>query len=195
MTISGFKIINANVGIDTYMADYSGFTNNYIENCLQYGIYMIGNYSTIANNYITNTGGIHCALVGCEMVGNVFSKNTIIDSDVWGIYLWNGVNCSIINNFISEADVGIDVSYLGVCHGNVIMKNEIRNVAGGIKFDEPVYPGTPPMTENIISFNYIHDVTPYPGDLGYEINIEYSGGGVAENTQIHHNKTRSKIRT
>jgi hypothetical protein len=30
-------------------------------------------------------------------------------------------------------------------------------------------------------------VTPYLGDLGYGINIEYSGGGVAENTQIHHN--------
>lgn len=189
LTISGFKITDANVGIFAYFVNYSNFNNNHIEDCWQYGVYIIGNYNSVVHNYIKNTGGIHIAIVGDDMVGNVISKNTILDSDVWGIYLFNGVNCSITHNFIFNASVGIDLSYYGGnCSGNMIMHNEISNVAGGIKLKPHVYPGLPPpMEDNIISHNYIHDITPFPGYLGYGIDIQYWGGGVVENTQILHN--------
>lgn len=190
--ISGFKIINAFNGIVTATiehSDYCDFSNNDIQNCRSYGIYITGNYCTVTGNFLKNTTGIECSFIGHEIIGTVFSKNKILDSKpYWGIDLWNGVNCSITNNFISNASVGIRLAYIGAdCSGNVIMHNEITNVAGGIKFEEPVYPGTPPMTDNIIGHNYIHDITPYPGYLGYGINIEYWGGGAAETTQMHHN--------
>jgi parallel beta-helix repeat protein len=189
LTISGFKITDANVGIDTYLVDHSTFNNNHIEDCWQYGIYIIGNYNSVVHNYIKNTGGIHIAAIGDELIGNLISKNTILHSDVWGIYLHNGANCSITKNFIFNASVGIDLSYYGGnCSRNVIMHNEISNVAGGIKLEPHVYLGLPfQMEDNTIGHNYIHDITPFPGYLGYGIDIQYWGGGVVETTHILHN--------
>jgi len=189
LTISGFKITDAFVGIYTYLVNGSNFNNNHIENCSQYGVYIIGSYNSVVRNYINDTGGIHVAQVGLEMIGNVLSKNTILNSDVWGIFLHNGVNCSITHNFIFNASVGISLPYYGAnCTGNMIKHNEISNVAGGIKLEPHVYPGLPyRMEDNIIGHNYIHDVTPFPGYLGYGIDIQYWGGGVIEDTQILHN--------
>lgn len=189
LTISGFKITDANVGIDTYLANYSSFINNHIEDCWQYGAYITGSYNNIVGNYFKNTSGIHC-YIGVEMIKNAISKNTILETEVWGISLHNAINCSITHNVISNASVGIDLSYYGGdCSGNVIMHNEISNVAGGIKFEPHVYPGLPyQMEDNVIGRNYIHDITPFPGYLGYGIDIQYWGGGVVENTKMLHNK-------
>ena len=189
--ISGFKITNASNGIDTYMADYSDFSNNHIENCSSWGIYLIGNYSKIANNYLKNThGGILCSLVMHRMIGDVFSKNTILNTKPSsGIDITNGVNCSITNNFISNASVGIKLDhYEADCSGNMITNNEISNSAIGIKLGDYANPGEPSMTDNVIGRNYIHDATPYPSYGGEGIYIEYNEGReVAEHTQIHHN--------
>jgi hypothetical protein len=189
LTISGFKITDANVGIDAYLVNDSAFNNNHIEDCWQYGVYIIGSYNSVVNNYIKDTGGIHIAAIGDELIENLISKNTILHSDVWGIYLYNGVNCSITRNFILNASVGIDLSYYGGnCSGNVIMHNDISNVAGGIKLQPHVYPGLPyKMEDNTIGHNYIHDITPFPGYLGYGIDVQYWGGGMIETTKILHN--------
>jgi hypothetical protein len=188
LTISGFKIIDANCGIFAYLGNYTSFNNNHIEDCWQYAVYMTGSFNSIVNNYIQNTSGTHFS-TGYNIIGNIISKNTILDTEGYGIYLHNGLNCSITHNFISNASVGISLPYYGAnCTGNMIMRNEISNVAGGIKFEPHVYPGLPfQMEDNIIGHNYIHDVTPFPGYLGYGIDIQYWGGGVVEDTQILHN--------
>lgn len=187
-TISGFKITDANVGIDTYLVNYSDFSNNHIEDCWQYGVYITGSYNKVVHNYIKNSSGIYCSSGG-DMIENVISKNIILDTETWGISLYNGVNCSITHNFIFNASVGINLSYYGGnCSGNVIMHNEIGNVVRGIKFEPHVYPGLPPMEDNVISHNYIHDLTSFTGFPGIGIDIQYNGGGVVEHTHILHNK-------
>lgn len=190
--ISGFKIVDAFNGIGTYKADFCDFTKNDIRDCSSYGIYVTGSYCTATWNFLMNTSGIYCSPSDVrEMIKIVLSKNTILDSNGYGIALWDGINCSITYNLISNAAVGINLAYLEGCSRNMIMHNEISNVTGGIKFEEPVYPGTPPMTDNTIGHNYVHDITPFPGYLGYGIDIKYKGGGVAETTHILHNTIKN----
>lgn len=187
VTISGFKIIDANNGIDTYLANYSSFINNHIEDCWQYGVYITGSHNKIVGNYLKNTSGIYC-YIGGEMINNTISKNTILETEIWGISLHNAINCTITHNFILNASTGVDMSfYGGDCSGNVIMHNDISNVLRGIKFEPHVYSGLSyKMEYNVISRNHIHNITLLPG-YGFGIEIQYFGGGVIENTHILHN--------
>ena len=134
-----------------YGSSYSNVSENIFRNNGEYGIEMVvSDYNLIANNLIRNngwwaqTGGM--SLEYC--VGNVISKNEIIDNENRGIFLddYSDYN-DFVENYISNQASGIYISYYSI-NDNNFYGNTIENNGKGVYIDNSI-PG-----DNTFYLNY-----------------------------------------
>lgn len=127
VNISGFNIINYNIGIGTYRAEYSNnlnLENNTISKCNLNGISLNTHYSNIINNTVEGNGlsgmGNGIRIVGSN---NKLKNNNIINNEQNGILI-DGNDTSIENNIIKHNKAG-GIAFTG--DNNIIEKNTINN--------------------------------------------------------------------
>ncbi|MCJ7422687.1 right-handed parallel beta-helix repeat-containing protein [Candidatus Bathyarchaeota archaeon] len=157
VTLTGFTIRNAEIGVSVYWSDHNTIVGNVITNCTWGGPYWGGGISLEYSN------------------GNTVADNIISNTTECGIWL-NSNNNIVAGNTISETmqpqpRVSIGVYFQDPSHDNIVFGNTISQIGIGI------YAGTLCYNNTIIG-NMISDLTIY----GCGINIWGPNNTIVGNT-------------
>jgi len=118
-TLTGFTIIDGEVGIELDDSSNNIITNNIISNNECDGIWLGGSsnniimHSTISNN--------ECYGIGlCDSSNNIITNNTISNNEWDGIWLWGSSNNQITNNTFIKDGISVSYSYQNTIEGNTV---------------------------------------------------------------------------
>jgi parallel beta-helix repeat protein len=136
-TITRNRITNNGIGIDLNEAKYNIVEGNTISSNNDLGILIYDNsdYNQIIGNNITSNGdaGIWCE--GTTPTSDFISviRNNISDHVKWGVLLRASYKCTVVGNYISKNECGIEL-YGDNSRDCIIAENNIASNEIGIRF-------------------------------------------------------------